>query len=102
MKNILAILLLTGLLIPSCTFCANKVKQDTIKASTTEKKVLKKKASKNALAKYTAEITSDSIAKEQRKREIEAKERTVNKTKKVKMFEVDEYLSKTIQKRNIP
>ena len=102
MKNILAILLLIGLLIPSCSFCASKVKQDTVKISTAEKQDLKKKANKIVVAKQGADITSDSIAEEQRKKEIEAKERTINKNKKVKLFGVDENLSNTIQKRNIP
>jgi len=102
MKNVLAILLLIGLLIPSCSFSASKVKQDTIKISTTKKQDLKKKAYKNVVSKQGAEITSDSIVEEQRKKEIEAKERTVNKNKKVKMFGVDENLSNTIRKRNIP
>ena len=102
MKNILAILLLIGLLIPSCSFCASKVRQDTVKISTAEKQDLKKKANKIVVVKQSADITSDSIAEEQRKKEIEAKERTINKNKKVKLFGVDENLSNTIQKRNIP
>jgi len=102
MKNILAILLLIGLLIPCYSFSASIVKQDTIKTATKEKQDLKKKADKNVVAKQGAEIISDSIAEEQRKKEIEAKERTINKNKKVKMFGVDENLSNTIQKRNIP
>jgi len=102
MKNIFAILLLIGLLIPSCSISANKVKLDTIKAPVIEKQDLKKKADKKAVAKQAKENTSDSIDEEQRKKEIEAKEQTVNKNKKVKLFGVDENLSKTIQKRNIP
>jgi len=102
MKNVLAILLLIGLLIPSCSFSASKVKQDTIKAIATEKQELKKKANKNVEAKQGTEVTFDSIAEEQRKKKIEAKEQTINKNKKVKMFGVDENLSNTIQKRNIP
>ena len=102
MKRILAILLLIGLLIPSCSFCATKVKQDTVKISTAEKQDLKKKANKIVVVKQGTDITSDSIAEEQRKKEIEAKERTINKNKKVKLFGVDENLSNTIQKRNIP
>jgi len=102
MKNILAILLLIGLLIPSSSFSTSKVKQDTIKTTTTEKQDLKKKADKNVVAKQGVELTSDSIAEEQRKKEIEDKEQRVNKNKKVKMFGVDENLSNTIQKRNIP
>jgi len=102
MKNILAILLLIGLLIPSCSLGASKAKQDTIKAPAVEKQDLKKKADKKTISKQTSENSSDSIAEEQRKKEIEAKEQTVNKNKKVKLFGVDENLSKTIQKRNIP
>ena len=102
MKNILAILLFIGLLIPSCSLSANKVKQDTIVAPVIEKHELKKKADKKALAKQAAKITSDSIAEQQRNREIEAKELSVNKKKKVKRFDVDQNLSNTIQKRNIP
>lgn len=102
MKNVLAILLFIGLLIPSCSFGACKVKQDTIKISTPKKQDLKKKANKNIGSKQGMEITSDSIAEEQRKKEIEAKEQKANKNKKVKMFGVDEDLSNTIRKRNIP
>jgi len=102
MKNVLAILLLIGLLIPACSFSASNVKQDSVKISTTEKQDLKRKANKNVVAKQGAAITSDSIAEEQRKKEIEAKEQKVNKNKKVKLFGVDENLSNTIQKRNIP
>lgn len=102
MKNILAILLLSGLLIPSCPLSAGIVKQDTVKFPTAEKQDLKKKADKNVAAKQDTKIKSDSIAAEQRKKKIEAKERTVNKNKKVKMFDVDENLSNTIRKRNIP
>jgi len=102
MKNVLAILLLIGLLIPSYPLVTSIVKQDTIKITTAEKQDLKKKADKKVVVKQGAKITSDSIAEEHRKKEIETKEKTVNKNKKVKMFGFDENLSNTIRKRNIP
>ncbi|NEW81198.1 MAG: hypothetical protein GZ094_02375 [Mariniphaga sp.] len=102
MKNVLAILLFIGLLIPSYPLFASIVKQDTIKVTTAEKQDLKMKADEKVVVKQGAKITSDSIAEELRKKEIETKERKVNKNKKVKMFGVDENLSNTIRKRNIP
>ena len=102
MKNVVAILLLIGLLIPSFSFGALEVKQDTIKTATTEKQKSIKKGFKAATGKQYAETASDTIAEEQRKKDIEDKEHSVNKNKKVRRFGVDENLSNIIQKRNIP
>ena len=41
-------------------------------------------------------------AKEQKKRDIEAKEHSVNKNKPAKRFSTDENIPETVRKRNIP
>ncbi len=44
----------------------------------------------------------EQLAKEQKKRNIEAKEKSVDKNKKVKKFTTDQDLPETVKKRNIP
>lgn len=102
MKNIIAILLFIGFSVPSPSLFAQEVKQNSFQSVNAEKidsvNIVKKKLT----AKQSTEISSDKKAEEQRKKEIEAKEHSVNKNKKVRRFGVDENLSNTIRKRNIP
>jgi len=102
MKNVFAILLFIGLLIPSFSFGNPKVNQETIKIATTEKPDSTKNVNKKLAPKHPAQTTVDSMEVEKRKKEIDIKEHTVNKNKKVRRFGVDENLSNMIKKRNIP
>ncbi len=102
MKNIIAILLVTGFSILSLSVCAREVKPNNIQSVNVEKQDSVNKVKQNLTAKQSAKAVSDAKAEEKRKKAIEAKERSVNKNKKVRRFGVDDNLSKIIRERNIP
>jgi len=102
MKNIIAILLFIGFSVPSPSLSAQEVAQNSFQSVNVEKKDSVNVVKKKLTVKQSTEISSDKKAEEQRKKEIEAKEHSVNKNNKVRRFGIDENLSNTIQKRNIP
>lgn len=52
--------------------------------------------------KEAERVSRDLKMKEEKKKEIEAKEHSVNKNKRVKRFSTDKDLPETVKKRNIP
>jgi hypothetical protein len=99
MKKYFAILLILGFLFPTLPVCAQEGNTKQKKTETVAKR--KSKHRKNIKPSETAGL-SEEQTKELRKKDIEAKERTVDKNKKVKRLIVDEDLSKTVRNRNIP
>ena len=63
-----------------------------------ELKVQKKKTTK----KQVKDLNAEKQAKELKKKDIEAKEHSVNRNMKVKRVSVDENLPETVRQRNIP
>ena len=102
MKKYIAIFLFLWLLFPSASVSAQEVKQ-SIKKDTTAKKQDPKNAVQNKSSlKKSKKIKSEAQKEEQRKKDIEAKEYSVNKNKKVRRFGIDENIPETVKKRNIP
>jgi len=99
MKKYFAVLLLSGFLIPVLPISAQEVKKNIKNTETISKQNSAKKKKKCAT---TMKGKTEAQSSEQRKKDIEAKERLVDKNKKVKRVGVDENLPKTIRERNIP
>ena len=102
MKKFIVIFLFLGFVFLAFSVSAQEKKQRSNKPETTVNQNSKREEKKDSVAKRSPEIISDAQAEEQRKKEIEAKELSVNKNKKVRRFGVDENLPQMIQKRNIP
>ena len=102
MKKFIVIFLLLGFLFPSFPISAQEATKTTNKSETVEKQKNKRLKKNDLSEKQVKESNSVLQTKEQRKKDIEAKELTVDKNKKVKMTVADENLPQTIKKRNIP
>ena len=102
MKKFFAIFLIVGFLFPALPIGAQDGKKKKDETETLAKPGLKRKKNKNMADSTSISDLSETQAAEQRKKEIEAKEKSIDKKKKVKRLTVDENLSKTITNRNIP
>ena len=102
MKKHIIILILMVFLLPSLLICAQEVNQQDTKSEFVDKKDVKQKKRKNTAERQNIKITSEAKAIEQRKKEVEAKERIANKSKRVKRWGLDKNISQIIKKRNIP
>lgn len=100
MKKYITILILIGLLSSSLPIRAREGKRYNEKSEIVKKQDAKKK--KGTVEKQSVKINSEIQATEQRKKEIEAKERGVNKNKKFRRCGFDKNISQIIKKRNIP
>jgi hypothetical protein len=103
MKRIITILLLIGFFFSFIQLEATENIQKNKKSERIEKRELKRmkedpKAGEQG-SKASNELQSNN---DQTKKEIEIKEHTANKNKKVKRFSTDDKLPQTIRKRNIP
>ena len=100
MKKMIAFCLLFGFLISFLPLQAQENLQESSKTEVPGSRKFRRQQKKEA-AKIEAAETKDQ-SKAQKKREIEAKEHAVDKTKKVKKFSTDKDLPETVRKRNIP
>ena len=103
MKKTISILLLSGFFF--CFFpvqAGNEIQNTnvsvTLKNKQGTKDIKKKKSAKN----QTKIADSEKQARELKKKDIENKERLMDKNKKVKKVSVDDNLPETVHKRNIP
>ena len=108
MKKIITIFLLIGLLFSFHPVIAREVNQEKSKLEKREKRQLNhKKRHKSEMQgqdSSTAAQSEEKIKKDKdlRKKEIEIKEHSVDKNKKVKRVSTDENLPETVRNRNIP
>ncbi len=72
------------------------------KSELQENSDLKVKKKRNSTKKELKDPISEKQLKDQKKREIEVKEHSIDKNKKVKRVSSDENLPETVKKRNIP
>ncbi len=102
MRKIIVISLMAVFFMCSGPIFASKVVQPANKSEIQNKKEMKR-LKKKELSKKKGEAPSSEIgSRDQKKKEIEAKENSIDKKKKVKRFSADENLQETIKKRNIP
>jgi hypothetical protein len=99
MKKNIAIVLILGLLLPAIPMNAQDGMKKKNKTETAAKRKSNIKKDENQAVVTSA---GDKHADELRKREIEKKEQSVDKNKKVKRLTLDENLPATIRNRNIP
>ena len=102
MKKYITILILIGLLSTSLPIRAQEGKRNNEKSEFVKEQVKKQKKNKVTAENQSIEINSEEQASELRKKDIEAKERSVNKNKKVRRCGFDKHISQIIKKRNIP
>ena len=98
MKKYITILILIGLLSTTLPILAQEGKRYNEKSEF----VNKQKKKKVTAEKQSTETNSEAQTSEQSKKDIEAKERSVNKNKKVRRCGFDKHISQIIKKRNIP
>ena len=98
MKKYITILILIGLLYTSLLIHAQEGKRYNEKSEFVNKQKKKKVTAEN----QNTNISSEAQTSEQSKKDIEAKERSVNKNKKVRRCGFDKHISQIIKKRNIP
>lgn len=98
MKKYITILILIGLLSTSLPIHAQEGKRYNEKSEFVNKQKKKKVTAEN----QNTNISSETQTSEQRKKDIEAKERSINKNKKVRRCGFDKHISQIIKKRNIP
>ena len=102
MKKYITILILIGLLSTSLLIHAQEGKRYNEKSEFVNKQDKKQKKNKVADESQSTDISSEAQTSEQSKKDIEAKERSVNKNKKVRRCGLDKHISQIIKKRNIP
>ena len=102
MKKYITILILIGLLSTSLPIHAQEGKRYNEKSEFVKDQVKKQKKKKVIVEKQSTDISSETQTSEQRKKDIEANERSVNKNKKVRRCGFDKHISQIIKKRNIP
>jgi hypothetical protein len=102
MKRIITILLLIGFFLSFIQLKATENIQKTKKSERIEKRELKRTKGDHRAGKQGSKASNEFQSDEHTKKEIEIKEHTANKNKKVKRFSTDDKLPQTIQKRNIP
>ena len=100
MKRIITFFLLIGLLITFLPLPNLASPQEPHDSEMPQNRKLKRQQ-KMEVSRLEAN-KKEQIAKEQKKRNIEAKEKSVDKNKKVKKFTTDQDLPETAKKRNIP
>lgn len=100
MKKIITILLLVGLLFSYQPLNAKPSLQDAKKSEKVTKKLSHQK--KQMLKKEHKKPLTPEQLKEKQKKEIEAREKSIDRTKPVKKVSSDENLPQTVRKRNIP
>jgi len=101
MRHIL-IILSVGFLFVFVSVRAQDVKPQIRQNSTAIQNSNQNAASDSTAMQAVKTVKPDQLSEEKRKKEIEAKEYSVNKKKKVKTFGVDETLPQLIRERNIP
>ena len=102
MRKIITILLSAVFFICSGPILASKVVQPLNQSEIQNKRELKRLKKKELSKQKTSAPTAVSGLNDQKKQELEAKESSVGKKKKVKRFSSDENLRETVRKRNIP
>jgi len=102
MKRNIVITLSAGLLLLFVLAKAQDVKPESKQKANLIHNTNQNAASDSTAMQAVKTVKPDQLSEEKRKKEIEAKEHSVNKKKKVKTFGVDETLPQLIRERNIP
>jgi len=103
MKKSISILLLTGFIfwhIPA--WAGNTIQSQNKQELQNQKLEVKNIKKKKSSRKQIKDANSEKLTREVKKKEIEAKERSIDKNTKVKKVSVDENLPQTVRQRNIP
>lgn len=102
MKKIITVLLFSGFLFSLLPLNAQEKIQNKNQTETRQKRGLERQKRKGSRKNQVKVNPTNVQSNEQKKREIENREHSLDKNKKVKRFSVDENLPETVKKRNIP